>query len=155
MCVCVCVSVCVCVCVCVCLCVCLCVRVGGWVGACVHANTELCLRWWEIRKVQINLRSPQLAVSTVAEYTLTKTVLTETRVENKSTARQSIQLRDETAQHHLPFRTASKLCACRSLFVCLLGSPDWNVSMVDVHLGKLLWVYCPGHAGVKANDPSK
>ena len=33
-----------------------------------------------------------------------------------------------------------------------MGSPDWNVSMVDIHLGKLLWVYCPGHAGVKGND---
>ena len=33
-----------------------------------------------------------------------------------------------------------------------LGSPDWNVSMVDIHLRKLLWVYCPGHAGVKGND---
>ena len=33
-----------------------------------------------------------------------------------------------------------------------VGSPDWNVSMVDIHLRKLLWVYCPGHAGVKGND---
>ena len=33
-----------------------------------------------------------------------------------------------------------------------MGSPDWNVSMVDIHLRKLLWVYCPGHAGVKGND---
>ena len=24
--------------------------------------------------------------------------------------------------------------------------------MVDIHLRKLLWVYCPGHAGVKGND---
>ena len=31
-------------------------------------------------------------------------------------------------------------------------SPDWNVSMVNIHLQKLLWVYCPGHAGVKGND---
>ena len=30
-----------------------------------------------------------------------------------------------------------------------MGSPDWNVSMVDIHLQKLLWVYCPGHAGVR------
>ena len=35
-----------------------------------------------------------------------------------------------------------------------MGSPDWNVSMVDIHLRKLLWVYCPGHAGVKGNDPA-
>ena len=27
-----------------------------------------------------------------------------------------------------------------------------NVSMVDTHLRKLLWVYCPGHARVKGND---
>ena len=33
-----------------------------------------------------------------------------------------------------------------------MGSPDWNVSMVDIHLRKLLWVYCPGHAGVKGNN---
>ena len=33
-----------------------------------------------------------------------------------------------------------------------MGSPDWNVSMVGIHLPKLLLVYCPGHAGVKGND---
>ena len=26
------------------------------------------------------------------------------------------------------------------------------VDAVDIHLRKLLWVYCPGHAGVKGND---
>ena len=31
-------------------------------------------------------------------------------------------------------------------------SPDWNVSVVDIHLRKLLWVYYPGHSGVKGND---
>ena len=30
-----------------------------------------------------------------------------------------------------------------------MESPDWNVSMVDIHLQKLLWVYCPGQAGLK------
>ena len=29
--------------------------------------------------------------------------------------------------------------------------PDWNKSMVNIHLRKVLWVYCPGHAGVKGN----
>ena len=33
-----------------------------------------------------------------------------------------------------------------------MGSSDWNVSMVDIHCRKLLWVYCPGHAGEKRND---
>jgi ribonuclease HI len=33
-----------------------------------------------------------------------------------------------------------------------MGSPDWHVSMFDIHLRKILWVYCPGHAGVKGND---
>ena len=33
-----------------------------------------------------------------------------------------------------------------------MGSPDWNLSVVDIHLWKLLWVYCPGHAVVKGND---
>ena len=26
------------------------------------------------------------------------------------------------------------------------GSPDWNMSVVDIHR-KLLWVHCPGHTG--------
>ena len=29
---------------------------------------------------------------------------------------------------------------------------DWDVSMVDIHLRKLLWVYCPGQARRKRND---
>ena len=33
-----------------------------------------------------------------------------------------------------------------------MGSPDWYMSMVDIHLRELLWVYCPRHAGVKGND---
>ena len=33
-----------------------------------------------------------------------------------------------------------------------MGSEDWNMSMVYIHLGKLLWVYCAGQAGVKGND---
>ena len=33
-----------------------------------------------------------------------------------------------------------------------MGRPNWYVSMVDIHLRKLLCVYCPGHAGVKGND---
>ena len=33
-----------------------------------------------------------------------------------------------------------------------MGSRDWNVSMFHIHLRKLLWLYCPGHAGVKGND---
>ena len=32
-----------------------------------------------------------------------------------------------------------------------MGIPDWIVPMVDVHLGKL-WLYCPGHGGVKGNE---
>jgi len=33
-----------------------------------------------------------------------------------------------------------------------MGSPDRNVTMVGIHLQKLLRVNCPGHAGVKGND---
>ena len=35
---------------------------------------------------------------------------------------------------------------------CRMENPDWNVSMVDIHLRKLPWVCCPGHAGVNGND---
>ena len=35
-------------------------------------------------------------------------------------------------------------------------SEKWNVkptlAMFDIHLQKLLWAYCSGHAGVKGND---
>jgi len=33
-----------------------------------------------------------------------------------------------------------------------MGSPDWNLSMINIHLRKLLRVYCPKHAGVNGND---
>ena len=37
-----------------------------------------------------------------------------------------------------------------------MGSLDSDVSKtpscVEIHFRKLLWVYCPGHAGVKKND---
>ena len=35
-----------------------------------------------------------------------------------------------------------------------MGSPDsdWHVSMFDTHLRRILFVYCPGHTGVKGND---
>ena len=32
-----------------------------------------------------------------------------------------------------------------------MGSPDWHVLMFDIHLQRILWTYCPGHAGVKGN----
>ena len=32
-----------------------------------------------------------------------------------------------------------------------IRSPDWNVSIINIHLWKPLWAYCPGHAGVKGN----
>ena len=33
-----------------------------------------------------------------------------------------------------------------------MGSPDQNVSRLDIHLRKLLWVSRPGHAPVKGSD---
>ena len=37
-----------------------------------------------------------------------------------------------------------------------MGSPDGHVAMHDIHLQRPLWIYCPEHAGVKANDrPSR
>ena len=33
-----------------------------------------------------------------------------------------------------------------------MGSPNWNVSIVDIHLRTLLWVHCLEHASVKRND---
>ena len=29
--------------------------------------------------------------------------------------------------------------------------PDWEEAIVDIHLRKLLWIFCPGHAGAKGN----
>ena len=33
-----------------------------------------------------------------------------------------------------------------------MESPDWYLSMVDIHLLNLQWLYCLGHAGVNRND---
>ena len=33
-----------------------------------------------------------------------------------------------------------------------MGSPDWHYAMKKLSIQKLLWIYCPGHAGVKGND---
>ena len=33
-----------------------------------------------------------------------------------------------------------------------MRGPEWNASVVDIHILKLLWVYCREHAGVKGND---
>ena len=33
-----------------------------------------------------------------------------------------------------------------------LRSPDWHLAMQDIQLEKLVWIYCPGHAGVKGNE---
>ena len=33
-----------------------------------------------------------------------------------------------------------------------MGSPDWHNAMTNLDIRKLLWVYCPGHAGAKGND---
>ena len=33
-----------------------------------------------------------------------------------------------------------------------LGSPDWHLAMQDIQLEKLVWIYCPGHAGVRGNE---
>ena len=32
-----------------------------------------------------------------------------------------------------------------------MGSPGWHVSVFDIHLRRIPWVYCRGHAGVKGN----
>ena len=53
---------------------------------------------------------------------------------------------DDTCHH--PHRFKSLLQKVKSG----MGNPDWNVSMADIHLWKPLWVYCPGHVGVKGND---
>ena len=36
-----------------------------------------------------------------------------------------------------------------------MQSPDWHVSMFDIHHRKLLWMYCPAHAIVKENDQAR
>ena len=55
-----------------------------------------------------------------------------------------------------PTQRASWCALPLAYMICdTLNIPDWNVSMVDIHLRKLLWVYCPEHAGVKGNDRAK
>ena len=65
-----------------------------------------------------------------------------TKTQNKSRksnrTRQMNKRRDsQTAHAAIPTDSRSLLRKEKSG----MGSPDWNVSMVDIHLGKLLWVY--------------
>ena len=32
-----------------------------------------------------------------------------------------------------------------------MGCPDWHTDMHSLQLQRLLWIYCPGHAGVRGN----
>ena len=34
-----------------------------------------------------------------------------------------------------------------------MGCPDWHTAMHSIRLQRLLWIYCPGHAGVSRNEP--
>ena len=33
-----------------------------------------------------------------------------------------------------------------------MGCPDWHTAMHSLGLQRLLWIYCPGHAGVRGNE---
>ena len=33
-----------------------------------------------------------------------------------------------------------------------VGCPDWHTTMHSLRLQRLLWIYCPGHAGVSGNE---
>ena len=33
-----------------------------------------------------------------------------------------------------------------------MGCPDWHTAMHSLRLQRLLWIYCPGHAGVSWNE---
>ena len=33
-----------------------------------------------------------------------------------------------------------------------MGCPDWHTAMHSLRLQRLLWIYCPGHAGVNGNE---
>ena len=33
-----------------------------------------------------------------------------------------------------------------------MGCPDWHTAMHSLRLQRLLWIYCPGHAGVSRNE---
>ena len=33
-----------------------------------------------------------------------------------------------------------------------IGCPDWHTAMHSLQLQRLLWIYCPGHAGVSGNE---
>ena len=33
-----------------------------------------------------------------------------------------------------------------------MGCPDWRTAMHSLRLQRLVWIYCPGHAGVSGNE---
>ena len=41
---------------------------------------------------------------------------------------------------------------CRQKVESGMGCPDWHTAMHSLWLHRLLWIYCPGHAGVSGNE---
>ena len=33
-----------------------------------------------------------------------------------------------------------------------MGCPDWHTAMHSLRIQRLLWIYCPGHAGISGNE---
>ena len=61
------------------------------------------------------------------------------------------QLHVHTVRPHMPSSSQIQ-SACYKKVKSGIENPVWNESMVDSHLRKLLWVYCPGHDEVKGNN---
>ena len=112
--------------VCLCLCACLPVCLGSCSSMCLYL-----LACWPV------------------SWCVYSSVLT-MEVEAVTYALHWIALRGDSQTTHAIILTDS-MCLLQKV-KSGMGSPDWNVSMVDIHLQKLLWVYCPGHTGVKGND---
>ena len=85
----------------------------------------------------------------IAVYTVSTSSLTK-EVEAVTLALRWIAQRGDSQTTHAIILTDSM----RLLLKVKSGmrSSDWNVSMVDIHIRKLLWVYCPENAGVTGND---
>ena len=59
--------------------------------------------------------------------------------------------------HHPHHHTERGVCLSDSMNLLQkvesgMGCPDWHTAMHSLRLQRLLWIYCPGHAGVSGNE---
>ena len=64
----------------------------------------------------------------------------------------SLTMEVEAVTHTVSQRDAQITHAIIITDSCKMGCPDWHTAMHSLRLQRLLYIYCPGHAGVSGNE---